>query len=331
MMQVSPSPETIRRLLNQVIESCALLAGMQLDLFTPLQDGPLSTAQIAAATGTDPDRLERLLYVLVAAGLLTFQAGLFANTVESNTFLVRGRPTFMGGMHEFQLDLWQAALRTAESVRTGIPQAHHDFRYMAKHEQIAFFRGLHVGAKAEGAALAKRFDFSAHGTLLDIGGGSGGLAIALTQAYPQLEAIVVDLPEVVPVAEHFIREETATDRVQVLAVDAVDGSLDGQFDVVTMRAFTQVLSPIQIERALKNVDQVLKPGGAIYILAQVLDNSHLSPVNRLLIDLAMLNIYEHGRAYTEQEYRTWLTDAGFVDVERIEQPLNDILAARKPR
>jgi hypothetical protein len=33
-------------------------------------------------------------------------------------------------------------------------------------------------------------------------------------------------------------------------------------------------------------------------------------------NLVFLNVYEEGQAYTEHEYRTWLTEAGFVDIER---------------
>ena len=44
---------------------------MQLDVFTPMKDGPLTAEQIAAAIGVGPSRLRLLLlYVLVTAGLV---------------------------------------------------------------------------------------------------------------------------------------------------------------------------------------------------------------------------------------------------------------------
>jgi hypothetical protein len=93
----------------------------------------------------------------------------------------------------------------------------------------------------------------------------------------------------------------------------------------------QILGPVQIGRALKNVYSVLKPGGSVYIITRVLDNSRTSPVDTVLADLIFLNIYDQGRAYTEQEYRERLTVAGFIDVERIVPAGGDhILVARKP-
>ncbi len=65
--------EKIERLVNMAYPSFAMLAGMQLDLFTPLKDGPMSTEQLAVALGVGPAKLEFLLYSLVAANLLTME------------------------------------------------------------------------------------------------------------------------------------------------------------------------------------------------------------------------------------------------------------------
>ena len=64
----------------------AMLAGMQLDLFTPLKNGPLLATEIAAAVGVNPQRLEVLLYSLVRAGLLTGNGGRFGNTPKPMHF-----------------------------------------------------------------------------------------------------------------------------------------------------------------------------------------------------------------------------------------------------
>ena len=77
----------------------AMLAGMQLDVFTPLQNSPMTAEQIAGAIGLGAARLRLLLYSLVAAGLLTEQDGRFSNTPEANQFLVSGAPLYVGHMH----------------------------------------------------------------------------------------------------------------------------------------------------------------------------------------------------------------------------------------
>ena len=100
MTTPAPRPETIDKLASAVYPSFAMLAGMQLDLFTPLKDGPMSAEQLAEALIVNPTKLRPLLYALVAAGLLTVDQELFSNTPEADYFLVRGRPTYRGGTHE---------------------------------------------------------------------------------------------------------------------------------------------------------------------------------------------------------------------------------------
>lgn len=331
MTDSPPQPNTIARLVDAVYPSFALLAGMELDVFTPLKDGPLTAREIAEVIHADADRLSRLLYALVAAKMLTVDEGRFSNTPESNHYLVRGRTDYQGGSYQLLSDVWHAMLQTAASVRTGTPQTKHDFLAMTPEELEAFLRGLHTGAVSTGRDLALRFDFSARRTLLDVGGGSGGLSIALTETHPHIRATVAELPTVTPITERFIRDAGAAGRVSVLAVDVVDGPVSGSYDAAAMRAFTQVLSAEQNQRALRHAYAALTPGGVLYISARVLDDTRTSPPDTATFNLVFLNLYEHGQAYTEGEYRLWLADAGFINVERIVPPRGDsILVAHKP-
>src|SRR4030095_4150581 len=115
--------ETMEQLAAAVYPSFAMLAGMELDVFTTLKDGPLTGRQVAATLGVDPIRLNALLYALVAAGLLTVDDESFSNTPEANQFLVRGRADYIGMRHHAYRRRWQTVLRTAESIRTGVSEA----------------------------------------------------------------------------------------------------------------------------------------------------------------------------------------------------------------
>ena len=308
-------PTTILKHAFGIYDSLAMLAGMQLDLFTPLADRSMSPSELAQALGVRPEKLQPLLYALVRAELLAVKDGHFANTPEAETYLVRGRPTYMGSVHELYADLWGATLNTAQSIRTGVPQAKHDFSTMPDEELHAFFRGLHAGTVAAGHELTRTYDFGRFRRLLDVGGGSGGLAIAACQNCPELIGTVAELPRVAPITSSFIEEAGLTDRVSVLTADVVAHAPDGQFDVAVLRSFLQILSPEQARRALTHVGQALEPGGAIFIVGRVLHDSRLSPSETVAFNLVFLNIYDEGQAFTECEHRTWLTEAGFAEIE----------------
>jgi predicted O-methyltransferase YrrM len=280
----------ILKILQSVYPPFAMIAGMELDLFTPLKDNPMTAEQIASVLGVRPAKLKPLLYALVVAGLLSVDGELFVNTDTANRFLVRGNPSCMVDCHELHSDLWKAVLKTADSIRTGVPQAKYDYSNMSNDELEQFFRGEHPEAVSEGRDLAASYDLSSYHTLLDVGGGSGGLAIAVTEAYPHIQATVVDLPTVVPITSRFIQEANASDKIQVVGADMLCDSLPGSYDIATLFSLIQVLSPDNARRMIRNVGKVVNPGGVILIGGSgIIDDSRTSPPEKVGINLVFVN------------------------------------------
>ncbi len=310
------APATIQRLANGIYASMAMKAGMALDLFTPLAEGPMDAEALAAAVGVAPARFELLLYALVSAGLLSEEGGRFANTPEAERYLVRGLPTYLGGAHGLYDELWGAAMLTEESLRAGAPRAKHDFANMDAAELESFYRGTHSGALNAGRTLAGLVDFSAARNLIDVGGGSGGVAMGLCEANPDLHATVADLPSVTPVTRAIVAEAGKADRISVLDADLVEMRPEGTFDAAVMRNLMQVLSADQNRRVLAHVGEAMTPGARVVIWGWMLDDDRHAPFESAIHNLVFINFYDHGQAYTEAQHRDWLSDAGFVDAER---------------
>lgn len=316
MTDSAPETTIVDKLEWAVWPSFAMLAGIQLGLFTHLKDGPRSLEQIAHSVAVKPDKLRPLLYALAASGLLAVEKNLFCNTSEANHLLVKGSPSYRGAKHKTLSNNWHAGLKTAESILTGSPQAKLDFSADSKDKLEAFFRGNHPQALRRGRELLATYDLSSHRTVLDVGGGSGGLAIAVTEAFPHIHATVVDLPMVAPITKRIVEEAGAADRIEVIAADVLTDKLTGSFDAAVLSSIIQVLSPDKARRAIKNIGKVLNPGGAIYIRGDILDDSGVSPLGAVMRNLIYLNIYDEGQAYTEREHREWLREAGFEHFER---------------
>jgi SAM-dependent methyltransferase len=326
-MDPRPEPVILDSVDDMIHRATSVLAGTQLDLFTPLRDGPLRAAQIAQSLGVDATRLRPLLYALVVVGLLREEDGRFANTAEADTYLVRGRPGYQGHRAKYWSPAWGASLLIAESIRTGKPQAEHDYATMPEEELEDFLQGLYPWSFEAGTWLAQNYDFASCQTVLDAGGGSGGLATALAGALPHLHVMVVDLPSVIPITRRFVERAGATGRVWAEAVDLVHEPLAGSFDAAVMRAFVQVMSLEEAHQALENIHQALTPGSTIYIWDRPLDDSRLTPEDLVAFNSVFVAIYERGQKYTVQEYRELLAGTGFVDFA-----LHDdrIITARKP-
>ena len=329
-----PRPDTVNKLRFAADAAFAMLAGMQLDVFTPLKGGPMTAEDIAHAIGVGgPARLRLLLYGLVAAGLLTEHDGHFSNTSETNQFLVKGAPSYMGNRHTLLSHRWIANLpKTAESIRSGVPQAKVDFSNSPQQELEAFLRRINVLTVAAAHALLERYDFSSNKTLADVGCGGAGLALTIAKACPHMQVTAIDLPLVTPIAKKIVEEEEGTDRVKVMAADVLNGPLPGSYDVVVLRGLLQVLPSEDARLAVKNIGAAMNPGGTIYIVAQILDDSRTSPLEAVEFNLLCINTFDAGESYTEEEHRAWLSEAGFVDIERANFLLPDghgLMTARK--
>jgi hypothetical protein len=331
MENAIPRPDTVNRLRSAADAAFAMLAGMQLDVFTPLQAGPLNAEQIADALGLKPGRLRLLLYSLVAAGLLNEDKGRFSNTPEANQFLVKGSPSYVGNRYAALAMRWAASLKTAESIRTGIPQAKIDFCDAPQSELEKFLRNINPSTVSAGRALLENYDFSSVKTLADIGSGGAGLAITITRGCPHINATAIDLPQVAPIAQKIIEEESAADRVKVLAANVLSGPLPGSFDAAVLRAFLQVFSAADARLAVKHVAAAVNPGGKIFIIGQILDDSRRSPLEAVGFNMAFINMLEACESHTEAEHREWLSEAGFIDIDRPHMLLDGsgLMTARK--
>jgi hypothetical protein len=294
----------------------AVRAALQLDLFSALADGPLTDEALAETLGVKPRRLRILLYALVVADFLELRDGRFANSAMSDHYLVKGRPEYTGGIHGFWSELWTALMQTAESIRTDVPQAKIDFEQMSQAELAGFLKGLHGDAAADGRDLAQNGAFAEATHIVDVGGGSGGVAISLCLQHPHLRATLIDLPAVVPIAREMIADAGLEDRITVDIADVLGAPLDGDFDIAVARNLFQVLSAEQCETAARNVAAALSAGGTFFVIGRICDDTRLSPVGNVYRNLMFLNMFDSGEAYTESEYRSWLAHAGLVDVTR---------------
>lgn len=141
----------------------------------------------------------------------------------------------------------------------------------------------------------------------------------------------MDIASVTPVTRWFVEQVGVSDRIQVVTADAVTGPLTGQYDVAVLRALIQVLSPLDALQSLKNVYTILKPGGTLYILGHILDDSCISPPEEVWHKLGSINYYEVPSPYTEKEHREWLLKAGFEHIERSFLANDDgLIRAQKP-
>jgi hypothetical protein len=326
----APSPHKITAPLISVFSSAALLGALQLELFSVLGEEALTAEELARAMGVKPRRLSPVLNALVLLGLLHRNGPRFSNGEEAAYYLIKGKSAYIGGNHELYADLHRAAFCTAQSIREDRPIAEHDFRSMSDEALETFFRGLHGFGVVQGRELARRYDFNRFTSLADVGGGTGNVAIGACEVCPELHATVLELDRIVPIAQRFIDEAQLAARIDVVRCEITREAPQLMFDGAVLRNLVQVLAPLEAQATIGNVARSMRSGGEIYIIGYVLDDECREPWEAAAYDVVFLNIYEHGRSYTDGEYRRWLEAGEFSDIKRELLPNNmSLITARR--
>ena len=55
-------------------------------------------------------------------------------------------------------------------------------------------------------------------------------------------------------------------------------------------------------KVLRNIFSVVEPGGYIHIIGWILNDYRLFPIESIAVGLVLLNLYDRGEAYREEQY-----------------------------
>lgn len=324
-----PMTETVDDLERDTWKYVAVASAAELRVFPALQHGAKTATELAESIGCDPHKLRPLLHALTVIGLLERTDDRFANSDEAARCLVPGSRDYRG---EWLAHVWRALRHTPDTIRTGRGLAGPDVSRMSPDEVAHHFATWHAAMLRDGNWIAEHLDCAARHRLLDMGGGSGGVALALLERLPGMQATVAELPVVADVARKFAAQHPAGDRLNVIATDATTAAVDGSFDLIVMRSFLQALGPDACREALRHAGQAAADDALLIVIGGVLDDSRETPVDLVGYNLVYLNVYEFGQAYTESEYRDWITLAGFHSFSRQIRPdgSNVVTAKKRP-
>jgi hypothetical protein len=295
-------------------ESAALMAAVELDIFTAIAHGHDTIPAVARAAGISARNAERLLTVLAAMTLLTREGERFANAADVQRFLVKEGERYAGPWILFTKPRWKAFGELSERLRD--PQENRLGAYVNFTVEDA--RRYHAATYSIGMGAARLFsrsvDLSGRKLLLDLGGGSGAYSIVATKTFPGLKAIVLDLPPVTVVADEYIAANGAAERVSTLPGDFTETPFPQGVDVVVMASNLPQYEPALIGLVVAKAFAALVPGGEMHLIGETLHDDRTGPLSAALWGLNEAIQNSTGRAHTESEVKGYLQGAGFVDV-----------------
>lgn len=312
-------PEQVLDHIDGYITSAVLTAALEHGLFWQLRARPMSFEAISDWLEMPKGRCRYWLQYLCWLGYLTHETGLYTLTEKTRKAIIDAYSQSTWGLlaqeareqfAPFQYfsshlkdpgSLWRY---TGEQPPDYIermledPQRARRFTYMLNELHASFARYAAGVLEMKGASR-----------LMDLGGGSGVMAIELLKANPGLSAVIVDIPTVCATGAEIIAAAGLADRVRFMALDFVEDELPTDFDIVL-----ECDVGVYGEDLFHKVRSSLTSGGRFIILDQFAPSTDLAPQARLAWSLqGSLDQPEH-RYKTAAEIALIMERSGFSDV-----------------
>ena len=317
--QPAVTPESILQLGLAFMGSKTLLSAIELGVFTELSNGPLGLDELTARLKLHTRSARDFFDALVALGVLEREDGRYRNTPESETFLVRTKLSYLGGLLEMANErlypFWGSltdGLRTGEpqnEVRTGgaglFETLYND------PDRLRLFLGAMTGLSMGAAkGIAAKFPWQDYKTVVDVGGAQGGLLAQVCLAHPHLKGANFDLPVVGPIFEDYAKANGLQERLSFIPGNFFEDELP-KADVITMGHILHDWNLDEKRMLLKKAYNALPEGGAMIVFEALIDDERRQNAFGLLMSLNMLIETPGGFDYTGADCSAWMKETGF--------------------
>jgi hypothetical protein len=313
---VTLQPDDLVTITRHAKLAALLTALTSLGVPDALADGPRPADEIAAGVGARPERVERLLRAAASEGALDHGPAGYALTAFSRQLCTSGEgalgPMMVGWS---MLRAGQVALaHLDEAVRAGTGGVEAAFgrpfhAYLDAHPDEAqrYCRAMESTVESF-AAGARAYDFSRFDTVVDVGGGLGGLLVAVIREHPGVHGILFDLPRVVAAAPAALAPHPESDRIDVVAGDLFHDLPRGA-DAYVYSTVLRCLEDDACVDALRACAAAARPGGQVLAVEMVLPEG-VPPSPSGLADVYAMAVYG-GKDRTEAQWADLMTSAGF--------------------
>jgi O-methyltransferase domain/Dimerisation domain len=295
-----------------------LYVAAELQLADQIGGASRTVAELAAASGANPDMLMRLCRALAAFGIFSVdEEGRVSQTPKSACLRSDAKPSLHHAARFWGMQsTWATWGNFHHTIMTGEPAFERtfgvpNFDYLkANPEESAVFDAfMRHSPDDRHAAVAEAYTFSGAGIVVDVGGGNGGLLRAILDAHTGVRGILADQAGVVVGAAEVL--ETQTSRCQIVACDFFASVPEGG-DIYTM---AQILHDWNDERCLKilaNCRLAMKPGARLLVIDRVLGgpSGRSLPMN-FLADMQMMALFPGAKERTREEFSDLFLRSGF--------------------
>lgn len=332
-----PTPDRLMNLGMGFWGSKVLLTAVELGLFTELANDPLGAEALAGRLKLHPRGARDFFDALVALGMLERNDGLYRNAPETDLYLDRTKPSYLGGMLEMaNARLYPFWGSLAEALRTGRPQnevKQGEDLFTALYADPArlkpFLQGMTGLSMGLSIAMVQKFPWRDYRTFVDVGTAQGGLPVRLALAHPHLTGVGFDLPPVRPIFEEYVSSFGLEKRLRFRPGNFFEDPLPAG-DVIIMGHILHDWNLDEKRALIAKAYDALPDGGVLIVFDAVIDDERRRNAFGLLMSLNMLIETQGGFDYTGDDCQGWMAAAGFrrTSVEHLAGPDSMVVGSK---
>ena len=312
------TPDRILQLALSFREAKTLLSAAELDVFTALAEGPLDLGALGKRVGVDERGAHDFFDALLALGLLERDdGGRYANTRETELYLDRRKPTYIGGeLERYNAYVFPHWNLLTQALRTGKPQSgtratgHYSAAYADQAVLETLVTGMTGGSLTVARTLAAKFPWQDYRTLIDIGTAEGCLPVQIATAHSHITGGGFDLPPVEALFNRYVEKHDLSHRVLFHAGDFLHDPLP-RADVLVLGRVLHNWDLTTKRMLLKKAYEALPAGGALIVYERLIDHDRRVNASALLASLNMLIMTAGGFDFTGADCISWMGEAGF--------------------
>jgi O-methyltransferase domain/Dimerisation domain len=313
------APDAILELGFAFWGSKTLLSAIELGVFSELAGaGPLDDDALRERLGLHPRSATDFFDALVALGMLEREDGRYANTPSTDLFLDRAKPSYVGGILEMaNARLYGFWGSLTEALRTGVPQneakiGENFFETLyAEPERLAqFARAMSALSVGAGQAIAAKFPWQDHSSVIDVGCAEGAVPVQIALAHDHVTGGGFDLPPLQPLFDSYVSRFGLGERLSFTPGDFFNDPLPSA-DVLVMGHILHDWDLDEKKALLKKAFDALPDGGALIVYEALIDDDRRNNAFGLLMSLNMLIETPGGFDFTGADCRAWMEETGF--------------------
>lgn len=298
------------------IASRFVISAERLQIFRILHGKKLTADQVGNKVKIHPKHREPFLNVLLSLGLLTKVGKRYKNSALADKYFVKERSpqwtTIYSGenLEEYEsflvLEEILTSGRNCQSILGKKRQFYMERMRSDRKWADDFTRMLFYHHQDDAKKLAQKLNLTGYTNLLDVGGGSGVMSIALARKFKSLKATVLDIGPVCDAAKRIIRKERMGGRVKVLCQN-MNRPFPKGFDVI-MFCDIGLIKTSLLTKAFKS----LPTGGLVVLVDEFASDDGTEPLNRLMMQIRSKEPWIKTRAQVVDD----LKSVGFRSVKK---------------